>query len=327
MAEYTIFKLKNISSLHIGTGKESYDFSSDVLSSDVISSALASVRAMQGKTEGLDQFLTSFAISSAFPYYGDMLFLPRPMGKIPVKVDGLDEYQYRKGLKKVKYVERTLWNDMVSGNELCIGKDQLQGDFIVPGRMQFSTPSKKQVMQRVCVPRDGENAEPFFFEWQFFDRLAGLYCIVDAEHSVVDDLFELFVNLGEMGIGSDKSVGGGRFDVEKSSVILPAVANASASMLLSTFIPAEQDRELLNLGCAKYAMVLRSGYMAGSNIAEFHHLRKRSVYMFDAGSIFPTVDSLSGKVVDLRPEWNDEKMHPVYRGGKPFVVQIHPYKL
>jgi hypothetical protein len=36
MAEYKIIKLKNMSPLHIGTGKESYDFSSDELQSDRI---------------------------------------------------------------------------------------------------------------------------------------------------------------------------------------------------------------------------------------------------------------------------------------------------
>ena len=31
---------------------------------------------------------------------------------------------------------------------------------------------------------------------------------------------------------------------------------------------------------------------------------------------------LKGKIVDLRPRWNDSRMHPVFRSGKPFVAKI-----
>ena len=42
--------------------------------------------------------------------------------------------------------------------------------------------------------------------------------------------------------------------------------------------------------------------------------------MFNVGSVFASTQSIVGKVVDLKPEWNDDKMHPVFRSGKPFVV-------
>lgn len=49
---------------------------------------------------------------------------------------------------------------------------------------------------------------------------------------------------------------------------------------------------------------------------------EKSVYMFNVGSTFCTTNPLEGKVVDLRPKWNDNRMHPVFRSGKPFVVPI-----
>jgi CRISPR type III-A-associated RAMP protein Csm4 len=93
-------------------------------------------------------------------------------------------------------------------------------------------------------------------------------------------------------------------------------------MLLSLYIPTEQEVEMLNLTESKYELVLRGGYMAGSDEEDFKHLRKKSVYAFSVGSIFPTTAKLSGKIVDLKPSWNDERMHPVYRSGKPFFVPI-----
>ena len=93
-------------------------------------------------------------------------------------------------------------------------------------------------------------------------------------------------------------------------------------MLLSLYIPTEGELGLLNLPESKYELVLRGGYMAGSNEEDFKHLRKKSVYALSVGSIFPTMAKLSGKIVDLKPAWNDERMHPVYRSGKPFLVPI-----
>ena len=70
-----IIKFKNLTPLHIGTGKENYDFSSSVLHSDTLSAALASLRAQKGKSSDIESFLMSFAISSAFPYFGELLLV------------------------------------------------------------------------------------------------------------------------------------------------------------------------------------------------------------------------------------------------------------
>ena len=56
MAVYTIIKLKNLSPLHIGTGKENYDFSATELQSDTLSAALAAIRVQRGKRDKLKDF-------------------------------------------------------------------------------------------------------------------------------------------------------------------------------------------------------------------------------------------------------------------------------
>lgn len=58
------------------------------LHSDTLTAALAAIRAQHGRSEDLEGFMASFALSSAFPYSGDSLFLPKPMGKMQVKVKG-----------------------------------------------------------------------------------------------------------------------------------------------------------------------------------------------------------------------------------------------
>ena len=49
----------------------------------------------------------------------------------------------------------------------------------------------------------------------------------------------------------------------------------------------------------------------------FRHLRKKSVYMFQEGSIFP-IGSFEGKIVNVRPEWNDSL--PGVPCGRSFLI-------
>lgn len=326
MPKYPIIKLTKLSPLHIGTGKENYDFSASELQSDTLSSALAALRAQNGNVGDLKKFLDSFTLSSAFPYYGNHYFLPKMQGKINVKVKETEEQLVSKDLKKVKYIELPLWKELIAGKSVTISKNQLKGTFLSCEEMEVEM-SKPSVHQRVSVPREGDgDAEPFYFEWNFYNEGSGLYVLVDCEPSVFEEIKHLFKQLGETGLGTDKNVGGGKFEIAEDDEILefPDTAQANAQMLLSLYLPKDEDElKRLNLTGSKFDIVLRGGYMAGSIEDTLRHLRKRSVYMFTTGSVFSTNEHLSGQIVDLQPRWNDSRMHPVYRSGKPFVVSVN----
>ena len=324
MAAYTLIKLKEMSPLHVGTGKENYDFSASHLHSDTLSAALAAMKVRHDGDEGVKDFLDSFVISSAFPYMGDHFFLPRPLGKIEVEFYDCDEYISRKKLKSIKFIEQDLWKKLVAGEKVVVSISQLKNGFLLSNAKDFKQPYKSAVHQRVTLPRADElDAEPFFFDWTFFEKNAGLYCLTDATGSKLDDLMRLFELLGEYGIGTDKNVGGGKFVVEKQALEIPEMPNANAYMLLSLYIPTEKEILEIDLDNSKYELCQRGGYMAGSQENDFLHLRKKSVYMFGVGSVLISTVALEGKVVDLQPvDYNDRRMHPVYRSGKPFVVPV-----
>ena len=322
-----VVKLKHLSPFHMGTGKENYDFSSSMLQSDTLSAALAAMRIQKGKKDDVEGFLNSFTVSSAFPYYGNILFLPKPNGKISVNVTDMEEYPSRKKLKKVRFVEFDLWKQLLGGETVNVASSQLKDSFMLSSKSvsEFAIPYKSQVNQRVSVPRnDGADAEPFFFDWTYYQENAGLYCLLNAHDTMIGELLDLFQLLGENGLGTDKNVGGGKFEVDRNTerVNFDFVESANASMLLSLYIPTEQEVDLLKLHDSSYELTLRGGYMAGSHEEDFRHLWKKSVYAFSVGSIFPTTAKLCGKIVDLKPSWNDERIHSVYRSGKPFFVPI-----
>lgn len=320
MKTYHVIKLKFLTPLHIGTGKENYDFSSSELHSDALTAALVAVKAQNGKDDDLEEFLSSFRLTSAFPYAGGCYYLPRPMGMLQV-VNTEDEGVLRKRLKAIKYMEKSLWSEYVQGNPINIVETDIHGAFLNKEETMLQ-PYANQVSQRVTVPRcDNADAEPFFFDWRFFQKDAGLYCITDAEGDLFAELLQLFVQLGEMGIGTDRNVGGGKFEVETDTIELPEVKDANATLILSLYLPTEEELPNLGLETSRYNLTLRGGYMAGSDKEEYRHLWKKNIYMFDVASHFPTDMELNGKIVDLRPNWN-EPMHPVYRSGKPFCLPI-----
>lgn len=325
-----IVKFKNLTPLHIGTGRENYDFSAGVLQSDTISSALASLYAAQGGDCDVYEFLNSFVITSAFPYSDNHYFLPAPNGKLDIMVNGEDEQDYRKNLKKIRYIDSEIWKSLTNGQSVEIERKQLNGTFLIADDYNgFKVPYVSQVNERVAVSRDGsDNTSPFFFDWTYFCENSGLYCILSCDDNKLPLFESLFSSLGETGIGTDRNIGGGKFDVEFVDMdILPAVKDANASMLLSMYIPTAEELAGIDLENSRYDLQLRGGYISGSGHERFRHLRKKSVYMFSAGSVFASTQSLSGKIVDLRPDWNDDALHPVYRSGKPFVVPIKIKKL
>lgn len=324
MPTYNIIKLKNLTPLHIGTGKENqYDFSATDLHSDTLSAALAALRSQEGKMNDIGDFLQSFTLSSAFPFWDTVCFLPKFQGKIKVKIIAKEEQAYRKQLKKLKYIDVSLWSKLIQGDEVIVENSQLKDDFLLKILADFEKPYKSQVNQRVNVPRvDNENADPFFFNWTYFHEKAGLYCLTDAKDEKFKELLNLFNLLGEIGLGTDRNIGGGKFDVESGTLDLPEISDANQTMLLSLYIPKKEEITKLNLKTARYELLLRGGYMSGSSEESFRHLRKRSVYMFNVGSLFPTTETLTGKIVNLVPAWNDERMHPVFRSGRPFYLPV-----
>jgi CRISPR type III-A-associated RAMP protein Csm4 len=324
MPKYNVIKLTHLTPLHIGIGKENhYDFSSTGLHSDTLSAAIAALRAQQGKSGDTEAFLNSFILSSAFPFWENTFFLPKLQGKIPVEIEGKQENEYRKQLKKIKYIDAELWSEIAKGKSVTLKSEQMCKDFLLGTTGDFEIPYKSQVNQRVSVPReDGKNAESFFFNWTYYHPKSGLYCLTDAKGEKFTEIVTLFERLGESGIGTDRNVGGGKFEVEPNTLDLPDIPDANYTALLSLYIPQEEEISRLNLHSSRYELLLRGGYLSGSEVEAFRHLRKRSIYMFNAGSLFSTTAVLEGKTVNLKPDWNDERMHPVYRSGRPFCLPV-----
>lgn len=323
MSRYTIIKFTNMTPLHLGMGRDTYDVAAPMLHSDTIASALAAIRVIEGKKDGVKEFMESFAVSSAFPYAGTDFFLPKPCGRLAVSVKGKAPEAYRKMLKKVRFVATTLWERLAAGQHVEVEDSQIHGAYLLDRpNPDFKNPMTDTLNQRVMVPRSAGDSKPFSFNWTFFGQGCGIYCIIKSDPETRKELLELFIKLGQYGIGSDRTVGGGHFVAVPIEVELPDVKDGNATMLLSMYIPTKDEFLSLNLNESKFELVQRGGFMAGSSHDHLKHLRKNSISMFLPGSTFIGQCNLKGSVVDLRPEWNSSDMHHVYRSGRPVSLTI-----
>ena len=318
MSTYNIIKLKNITPLHIGKGKEFYDSVFEDVLSDMLISALASVRAnIKGMSDDLESFMDSFCLSSAFPFFKDEYYLPKPKGRIHLEINE----KYRKKLKKIKYMEKSLFERIyIKGESVKGDKSQLAGEFLTKKALsEDEVLSKKGEVERVAIPRDGgSDAMPYFFEFKYYAPEAGLFCMTDAKGELFKELLDLFVILGEQGIGSDKNVGCGHFKVEAGTIALEDVESAD-KLMLSMFIPTREELSSIDLNQSNYQLLLRGGYMAGSEAESGRQYLKKAIYMMESSSMLHCEQELKGRIVNLR---NHFSSHDIFRSGKAFYIPI-----
>lgn len=351
--QYNIIKLAFNSPLHLGRGRAEYDKSFEFLHSDTLKSALfvAAIELGFDVTKSQNDidsnpFLDSFSISSAFPYYRNELFFPRPLSLLNSQLDGFDANDAKK-VKKIKWFSQAYFNALLKGETIQINKKanshlSKNGKFFHP--TLFGTKNKPVIcntesVQRVTISRKGYNEEdtddnssfaPFYIEQLYFEANAGLFFLFEFKDEASDTLYRPILNaairhLGENGLGNDRSTGNGHFMVDSSqtSITLDLLDNANTQISLSLFCPTQSDIDnIVNHSTnANYQLTRRGGYWA--NPASFANstLRKKSITMFTEGSVFDAIP-LTGKLVNLRPDIKKDSTHPVWRDGRPILLPI-----
>nr|NQU94492.1 type III-A CRISPR-associated RAMP protein Csm4 [Bacteroidota bacterium] len=262
-------------------------------------------------------------VSSAFPFSRNLLFFPKPMAKLPVS-ENPEDSKLPKKLKKVEFLEKQVFEKVLNKQEINVAEDCFNDSFMTDGKNDQLPFYQKEVQQRVMVPRDGAgDSIPYYIDRIWFKEGSGLFFIIETgkEESIIKACLRY---LSDTGFGTDKSVGNGQFRLpepifENIDVELPEDADKQVS--LSLYCPAKEEINHSMLDESSYNLEKRGGYMAGSSNDEFRHLRKKQVYMFSCGSVFPQA-RLAGKITDIRPEWNTQDMHPVYRDGRGFFLPL-----
>lgn len=182
-----------------------------------------------------------------------------------------------------------------------------------------------EVGQRVAIPLEpGQDATPFYVDRLFFSDKSGLYFLLDCkDEETLTKVKSALRLLGDMGIGTDRSIGYGQFTVTYEELPLEVPDDTEYQLNLSLFCPTMDELQNGTLNDASYNLLQRGGWVSQADNPKHQTLRKSSVYMFTEGSVFSTSQELNGKIVDLRPKY-DGFDHPVWRDGTAIFLPIQP---
>lgn len=283
-----LFKLQFKSALHVdskGSGEPAT--AQEFIHSDTLSAALSLAWSTLFGEKGEDFFLNlPFKVSSAFPYIRDILFFPVPCWKIWQEV----EPERRKEIKAVRWISRSLLEEVLAGRELNIDDVFLPCSNVAVSEDEKASLSDWTGMpwliterQRVKVDRLGLSQEGglFFFALQFFAPDCGLYFLSEISPENGQKLQATVNFLGDTGLGADRNCGLGHFTLKEQKTFSFSLPEKSTGwVILSLFNPGEQeDIQALTRETA-YNLITRSGWIVNSTIG------RPPVRVFTEGSYF-----------------------------------------
>jgi CRISPR-associated protein Csm4 len=311
---FTACRLSFVSGLHLGERENWREGSGYLAHSDTLFGAFChGYRLLYGEADlvtllaGFQEGEPPFRLSSAFPYWDDIFYLPVPRCQLPRS----------KETKKIAFVGLSEWGRLTAGESL----EALGSDAAVLPRLNVKPPRDKP-WTVADIPRVGLNrftAHPdenfFYFGETWFQEGAGLYFLFSVTDALLDKRFRaVWRLLAHEGLGGDRSVGKGQFQAPDFIPLdIPAPIESDHLVCLSLYYPG--PGELAGLDQGYYDLVDRRGYIFSPTRQSF---RRRPVRLFSEGSVFPCPPERRGLLVDVTPEGFD--VHPVFRYGLAFTL-------
>jgi len=301
--------------------------------SDTLHGALMAVAALTRSP--LLERAAEIRLSSVYPFWREVFFYPKPFLPRPGQVEGGD-VKHRKRWKSVSLLSEKLLATWLRGAE--VPDDDIQvlqgGAAVLASELAgLPTPPDKLVAEdfsaAVVIDRAGGTTKPYDRRGLRVntDKGCGVWFMVEMDQGYLPRFQRLVQELGEQGLGGERSVGYGRFDflnVEQIASIKDTFGSAEAPAFytLSLYLPTREEVERGVLEApAAYDCALRGGWIHGVGGSD---QRKRSLRMCVEGSVFPSVSERHGEVRDVRPA--GFTAHPVWRSGLAFALPCHPPK-
>lgn len=301
--------------------------------SDTLHAALMNVAALTGSP--VLEEAERLRVSSLFPFWKDIFFYPKPFLP-PLAVEREGDQEQLKEWKSVRLVSEGLlraWLERhvaefreidFSLGDLAVLKSELDGKPRLPSKVVL-----EELAPAAVVDRAGGGTTPYERRGLRVntDKGCGVWFFVDLEGDSGPEFEKLITHLGEQGLGGERSVGYGRFDVLSIDPygdvdLFSPVEDADAFLTLSLYLPTEQEvRAGVLEDPAAYDCALRGGWIHSISGSE---QRKRGLRMCVEGSVFQKVGNEHGEVRDVRPE--SFTRHPVWRSGLAFAVPFRAAK-
>lgn len=307
--DYKIYKLEFLNGVHFG--RNSLDSSEYTFCADTLFSALCheALKLRKGMLDVLVDYVKrqELLISDAFPYIGKEYYLPKPLmhiENIGNKGDSVEKKKY----KNLLYIPVSYFDAYLKG-KFPIDK--------ADGMKELGCH-----IEKVSASIRGEDeSRPYRVGVYYFKEGNGLYIIAGFGSKDSMGCFEeLLEAVSCSGIGGKRNSGLGRFYCMQRNVpdalgkLLMAKKKTGLVMALSVSLPKDSELEKAMEG-ASYLLKKRSGFVSSETYSRVQ-MRKRDIYVFQAGSCFQT--RFVGDLYDVSSGGG----HPVYRYAKPIFMEV-----
>lgn len=318
------YKLKFHSSFHLDSA-DAVDGPSELfLRSDTLFSAICSAANKFYGNSIVESFLQPNAvkISSAFPFYKDEFFFPKPLNFYP---DEIEEYELIKEFKKIKFISKDYLEILLKGNS--IDKSLLSKSFILNGCWRNKPNTDEELMFKanenphIVLDRVTNKTQIFYKTEVYFNKNAGLFFLADINNDLLAKFETILRFLGDEGIGADRTIGKGLFEVEVIDDFSISASEKSDSFYgLSLYSPTEEEFYTIEPEKSFYDFEMRKGWVSNNT------LRRKSLRMFTEGSILKFKENISpnGVIHKLlnKEDYPEYLSYDIFRSGQALFLPI-----
>lgn len=282
------YKIKFHSPFHIDAGSAVDGPSETFIRSDTLFSAIVSASRKLYGNDIAEKFLQakSLVLSSAFPFYKDEFFFPKPLIFSPRIVK---DYSQMKIFKKIKFISKDILLKVLSGNQV---EDEFFNPEYVLNECWRSFPNvksddvnkndiifRKNENPHIVVDRLSNSTQIFHKTEIYFNKNAGLFFLAEVNEDLINK-FEAVLNfLGDEGIGADRTIGKGFFEVEKVKLEFSLNSDSDFYYSLSLYSPSKEEFEQIIPSESYYDFILRSGWISNNTLS------RKTLRMFTEGSV------------------------------------------
>jgi len=308
-----------------------------------LTARLALLEGAQAVADWMQPFLNHappFLLTSLFPLAGEVRFFPVPLAATLPNDRPLTAEVRPKDLKRVQFVSEKLYRQLLGGKSLVDIEPfsrKLQGGKIwltkeerqqLPESPQKGEPFtlwKVEKRPRVTVGRAPETSALFHVGAVHFAPECGLWFGVQwLAASANKTLFvNLLLDLGEAGLGAERSVGYGKgIFAQGGALALPDPEQWWTS--LSRYLPRAEEMNAFQDTHAAWKVETLGGWL---DSPQKRGQRRRALNLVQEGATFGTPDGVRppfGRVADVCPRYSQGEEepvpHPVYRSGLTVAV-------
>ena len=314
------YKLKFYSSFHLDSGT-AVDVPSEIfIKSDTLFSAICSAANKFYGSEIVESFLQPEAVilSSVFPFLNDELFFPRPLNYYPK----IDDYEMIKEFKKIKFISKDYLELILHGNEVPISS--INKDFILNGCWRNKKIERDDLIfmtnenPHIVVDRLTNSTQIFYKTEVFFAKDAGLFFLANVREDLLQKFEAVLRFLGDEGIGADRTIGKGLFEIEEIKKFSLSTAEESNSFYsLSLYSLTESEFNSILPNESFYELEVRKGWVFNNT------LRRKALRVFTEGSVFKfnssTLPTGCIQKVLNKDEYPDDLSTDIFKIGRAHV--------